>query len=301
MRKFSGILLAVLLFPAFQCFAQSNPFLSGNSTSETQSENEVVHHPTLHSLPVIGSLIIKSIATQRTLQTSIARMTTNVNDTGNMKNFWVLLGISFVFGMLHAIGPGHRKMVIVAYFVGEKSSPLKGILTGFLLAAVHAASAILLVGGFYLFTTKSLLISVDKAQIFLLPLTYAIILFLGIWMILQGYKDYRSETRSQKSKTGMGGLILSGLLPCPAASAIMIMAVAGNAAKIGILSVLSMSLGMGMLLAAVGLLAILMRNRMTALLQNSDKAGKFEFTLQLVSGFGIALFSVFMLLGSIQF
>ena len=300
MRISSGILLALLLFSVFQCFAQSNPFLSGNSTTEPRSEPETIHHHTPYSLPVIGSLIAKSTATQRTLQRSIAEMMTEVNETGNMKNFWILLGISFVFGILHAIGPGHRKTVLVAYFIGEESSPLKGILTGFLLAAVHAASAILLVGGFYLFTTRSLLVSVDTAQNFLFPLTYGIILLLGIWMVFQGFKDYRSEKYSRNSRTGMGGLVLSGLLPCPAASAIMIMAIAGNAAKIGILSIISMSLGMGMLLASVGLLTILMRNRMTALLQNSAKGKKFEFTLQLISGLAIALFALFMIIGSIQ-
>lgn len=300
MRISSGILISLLMFPVFQCFAQSNPFLSGNSTPETRSEAEVIPHRTPFSLPLIRSIIAKSTATQRTLQTSIAEMMTEVNETGNLKNFWILLGISFVFGILHAIGPGHRKTVIVAYFIGEKSSPLKGILTGFLLAAVHAASAIFLVGGFYLFTTRSLLVSVDTAQIFLLPLTYGIILLLGVWMVFQGFKDYRSKRHSQSSRTGMGGLILSGILPCPAASAIMIMAIAGKAAKIGILSIISMSLGMGMLLASVGLLTILMRNRMTVLLQNSAIGEKFEFILQLVSGLAIAFFALFMILGSIQ-
>ena len=243
----------------------------------------------------------KSTAAQRTLQRSLAEMMTEVNESGNMKNFWILLGISFVFGILHAIGPGHRKAVLVAYFIGEKSIPLKGILTGFLLAAVHAASAILLVGGFYLFTTESLLVSVDTAQIYLYPLTYGIILLLGVWMVYQGFKDYRSAKHSRKNRTGLGGLLLSGLLPCPAASAIMIMAIAGKAVKIGILSIMSMSLGMGILLALVGLLAILMRNRMTTLLQNSATGAKFEFTLQLVSGLAIAVFALFMILGSIQY
>ncbi len=221
----------------------------------------------------------------------------DLGETGNMGNLWTLLGISFVFGILHAAGPGHRKTVLVAYFIGEGTKPLKGILAGFMLAAVHAASAIILVGGFYLFTTRSLLVSVDQAQTLLFPLTYGIILVLGIWMVVHGMKDYRSPQSPEKKNNSLGWLIFTGLVPCPAASAIMILAVAGNAATIGVVSVTAMSLGMGVLLAAVGLLAILMRDRMTALLKNPEAGRKLELVLQLLSGAAMALFGLFMGLG----
>ncbi len=291
-----ALFLLLLLF-CVPSFAQPNPFLSGGSSGE--SETTVVTSGGPSTWPVIKTLFSKSAAAQRKLQRSIADTMTDVNETGSMKSIWLLLGISFVFGVLHAIGPGHRKAVLVAYFMGEGTKPLKGILTGFLLAMVHAASAIVLVGGFYLFTTSSLLISVDKAQNLLFPLTYGIILILGIWMIVQGIRNYRSKQHSKKNNRGLGGLILSGLVPCPAASAIMILAVAGKALPVGILSVTAMSLGMGVLLAAVGLLTILMRNRMTTLLKDPIRGKNLEFGLQLLSGLAMTLFGLFMIPGSL--
>lgn len=297
-RILKPALILLLLLCSLPSFSQSNPFLSGGSTEDVSLENSVSTPGGPSTWPVLGSIIARSAATQRRLQRSISDAMADVNDNGNLRSLWLLLVASFVFGVLHAIGPGHRKAVLVAYFIGEGSKPLRGVIAGFLLALVHAASAILLVGGFYLFTTRSLLVSVDKAQNLLFPVTYGIILILGLWMVIHGFKDHGSKQHLKRKNTGLSGLILSGLIPCPAASAIMILAVAGKAIKIGILSVLMMSLGMGILLAAVALLTILMRNQMTALLKDPVKGKNLELGLQLLSGIAMTLFGLFMVIGT---
>lgn len=298
MLSFVPLVLALLCFPVF---AQTNPFLSGGNqpADNAEVETQQPHGPAVW--PVIGELLARSSAAQRNLQQTIASAISEVNDSGNIKTLGTLLGISFVFGILHAAGPGHRKAVIAAYFIGEKANPLKGIATGFLLALAHAASAVFLVGGIYLFTANSLLLSVDRAQNLMLPITWGIIFLLGIWMIVRSIIDFRrGRDNGQKTvKTGLGGLILSGLVPCPAASAIMILAVAGKALPIGILSVLAMSLGMGILLASIGLLSILMRTRMTAFLKDSSRGHRLESGLELFSGIAMVLFGLFMMIGSL--
>ncbi len=280
-------------------FAQVNPFLSDNtSDNDIQEVEEVNYEPSGPSTwPVIGSLITRSAMIQRKLQNSIAELMTDLKQTGNSGKLWTLLGLSFLFGILHAIGPGHRKAVLVAYFLGEGTKPLRGIIIGFLLAAVHAVSAIILVGGLYLFTTKSLLLSVNKTQQFLMPFTYGIITLLGIWIVFETIRHKGHKKATSSGKTGTRGLILSGIVPCPAASAIMILSVATSSVPIGIFSILSMSLGMGVLLASVGLLTILFRKKMTILLKDPIKGKKFERLLHFVSGFSMALFGLFMLSG----
>ncbi|MCK5840571.1 MAG: hypothetical protein KAH31_00270 [Candidatus Sabulitectum sp.] len=278
-------------------FAQSNPFISGGSADEQQSENSLRAPGGPSTWPVIGSLLTKSTSAQRKLQLSISNTMADINETGSMKSLWLLLGVSFIFGVLHALGPGHRKMVLVTYFLGRGTKPAKGFLAGFLLAMVHAASAIVLVGGLYLFTAHSLLISLDAAQNFLFPVTYAIILILGVWMIIHGIRKYREKQNITEKDRGIAGLILSGLVPCPAASAIMILSVAGDAVLLGILSILFMSLGMGILLATLGLLTVLMRNRITLAMKESAGTKTMELILHLFSGLAMALFGLFMTLG----
>ncbi|MCK5037378.1 MAG: hypothetical protein KAS73_15880 [Candidatus Sabulitectum sp.] len=296
MQFFKPFLL-LLLF-SICSFALPNPFISGGSAEEQQSESSLIRATGGPSTwPVIGSLLTKSTSAQRELQISIANAISDIDETGSMKSLWLLLGVSFIFGVLHALGPGHRKAVLVTYFLGSGTKPVKGFLAGFLLALVHAASAIVLVGGLYLFTTHSLLISVDKAQNILFPVTYAIILILGVWMIIHGIMEYRAIRKSAGKDRGITGLILSGLVPCPAASAIMILSVAGDAVLLGIMSILFMSLGMGVLLATLGLSAVLMRNRITVAMKESDRIKTMELILHLFSGLAMALFGLFMALG----
>ena len=297
MQFFKPFLL-LLLFSTCS-FAQPNPFISGGSAGEQQSESSLRAPGGPSTWPVVGSLLTKSISAQRKLQLSISNAIADINETGSIKSLWLLLGVSFIFGVLHALGPGHRKAVLVTYFLGRGAKPAKGFLAGFLLALVHAVSAIVLVGGLYLFTTHSLLISVDRAQNLLFPVTYAIILILGIWMIIHGIMEYRAKRKNTGKDRGIAGLILSGLVPCPAAAAIMILSVAGDAVLLGIISILFMSLGMGALLAALGLFTVLMRNRVTMAMKESTRIKTMELILHLFSGLAMTLFGFFMALGSL--
>ena len=47
------------------------------------------------------------------------------------------LGSAFVFGMVHALMPGHGKSVLVSYHLGRPSRKIEGVTTGTLLALTH--------------------------------------------------------------------------------------------------------------------------------------------------------------------
>ncbi len=52
--------------------------------------------------------------------------------------------LSFSYGILHTLGPGHGKAVIVSYFVGQGGSLQRGLLMGGQIAIFHVLSATLL-------------------------------------------------------------------------------------------------------------------------------------------------------------
>jgi ABC-type nickel/cobalt efflux system permease component RcnA len=58
---------------------------------------------------------------------------------------WILLGISFAYGVFHAAGPGHGKAVISSYLVSSGESAKRGILISFAAAIVQAFVAIAIV------------------------------------------------------------------------------------------------------------------------------------------------------------
>ncbi len=289
-----NILCLLLLIPSLG-LSQGNPFLSG--TSDNSQQNQVTESTGLYSSRILGPLLRQSVALQRTLQRSISETMQSVKDRGDFGSLFVLLGASFLFGLLHVMGPGHRKMLVIGYFMGEKAKPAAGILAGFLLALVHAGSAIVLVGGFYWFASRSLLVSVNQAELFLFPITYGIIVVLGAWMLYQGSRGYRRNEKQSADAKGIGGLILSGLVPCPGASAIMIFAITSDAMILGILAVLAMSLGMGLFLSGLGLVSIFFRRGISRIFEDQKRARILDLVLHLVGGILMICFGAFLLAG----
>jgi nickel/cobalt transporter (NicO) family protein len=59
---------------------------------------------------------------------------------------WALLGLSFLYGIFHAAGPGHGKAVISSYLVANEETWKRGVVLSFASAMLQAIVAVLLVG-----------------------------------------------------------------------------------------------------------------------------------------------------------
>ena len=59
---------------------------------------------------------------------------------------WTLMGISFLYGVFHAAGPGHGKAVISSYLVANDETWRRGIVLSFASALLQAFTAIAVVG-----------------------------------------------------------------------------------------------------------------------------------------------------------
>jgi nickel/cobalt exporter len=59
---------------------------------------------------------------------------------------WDLLGVSFLYGIFHAAGPGHGKAVIASYMVANRETWTRGIVLSFASALLQALVAIAVVG-----------------------------------------------------------------------------------------------------------------------------------------------------------
>ena len=96
--------------------------------------------------PASGSLLTLEgwkhipVAISNTLTTALNQIQTQ--QSSQAMTFALLL--AFSYGVLHALGPGHGKAVIVSYFVGQGGSLQKGLLMGGQIALFHVLSAILL-------------------------------------------------------------------------------------------------------------------------------------------------------------
>src|SRR6476659_7930704 len=59
---------------------------------------------------------------------------------------WLLMGLSFAYGIFHAAGPGHGKAVISSYIVANEETWKRGVTLSFASAILQALVAIAVVG-----------------------------------------------------------------------------------------------------------------------------------------------------------
>jgi nickel/cobalt transporter (NicO) family protein len=59
---------------------------------------------------------------------------------------WSLMGLSFLYGIFHAAGPGHGKAVISSYLVANEETWTRGVVLSFLSAIMQAIVAVTVVG-----------------------------------------------------------------------------------------------------------------------------------------------------------
>src|SRR5262249_52113702 len=59
---------------------------------------------------------------------------------------WTLFGVSFLYGIFHAAGPGHGKMVISSYLVANEETWRRGVVLSLLSALLQAVGAVAIVG-----------------------------------------------------------------------------------------------------------------------------------------------------------
>src|SRR5436190_18278244 len=78
---------------------------------------------------------------------------------------WTLFGLSFVYGVFHAAGPGHGKAVISSYLVANEETWTRGIVLSFASALLQALVAVAIVAVFawLLSSTARTMCSAEKA------------------------------------------------------------------------------------------------------------------------------------------
>ncbi len=97
---------------------------------------------------------------------------------------WLLLGLSFGYGVFHALGPGHGKAVLAAYVLANRETVKNGALLALLSAFLQAFVAIGLVGIAAGVLNVSGL-ALTRAAWWLEIASYAMMVALGAWLVFR--------------------------------------------------------------------------------------------------------------------
>jgi ABC-type nickel/cobalt efflux system permease component RcnA len=84
--------------------------------------------------------------TQQSMQRELATSVKRLKSGNAIVAALALAGLSFLYGVVHAVGPGHGKAIISSYVIANEETMRRGIMISFLAAAMQAVSAVALVG-----------------------------------------------------------------------------------------------------------------------------------------------------------
>ena len=143
------------------------------------------------AVPFASSGVLGWVATtQRNVQRELATSVKNIKAGNPLAAALVLVGFSFVYGVLHAVGPGHGKAIISSYVVANEETARRGVIISFIAAGLQALTAVALVSvlvvafsatGLQLTAWSNQLESVSYAMIALVGLYFLCTQLLRLW------------------------------------------------------------------------------------------------------------------------
>jgi ABC-type nickel/cobalt efflux system permease component RcnA len=189
------------------------------------------------------------------------------------------IGLAFLYGVVHALGPGHGKLVVVSYFLSREARVGRGLLMGLQIAIFHVLSAMVVVALADLVLRRAFggaPAEVAGVRLF----SYGLIALIGAVMLAQAVRRSRQRRAGvevagccgahdgsahhgppdAREQAQQGALSLGvGLVPCTGAVLILLYAVANDILFAGMLLVAAIAAGMAITMGGLGILSVIAR------------------------------------------
>ena len=253
---------------------------------------------------VQSNLLTESIAKIKSLFESI-------KDEKNPLTYLSLLLFAYIYGLVHALGPGHGKTLVASYFLSNTRSYMKALSVSLAIGVVHTFSAFILTLIIY-FSVNTFLSQFMQDSVYLTTKISAItIISIALYLIYTKYKAYKkidsiskfnfSETphvatcscsscKVDNNSTDAALIISAGIIPCPGTITIFIFAISLGLYYAGFLAALVMSLGMSTIIFISAIISVSIRQK------TSQKSEKIKKTLEYVSLGIILILGILLLL-----
>ena len=236
---------------------------------------------------------------QRQIQRTLTTALQDIRAGRGSLALWTLVAVCFGYGVVHTLGPGHGKAVVVAYFL-DSTKPrawIEGVFAGSWIAFTHTLAALLLAGALKLFFSAGLFSALREVRNVEI-LSYTLILLIGFWRLWAGltgrlhehaHGDHRDHdhdldhdhhhhhhqhTPARRTVAGWLLLTAAGIAPCAGALIVVLLSVALGVAWAGVIGVIAIALGMAITLSAVGM-ASMVAHRLIIGDGRSQEIGRF--------------------------
>lgn len=272
----------------------------------------------------LNDLVTALSQAQHFFNDTILSQLQNIRGAHSLAAYAGLIGVGFLYGILHAVGPGHGKVVVSGYMLANENSLKRGLVIVALSSLMQAGTAIALVESFFY------ILHLPQAQAehwadLLEIVSYAGIGCIGLYLMLQGIATLRPhkahhdhEHRHNDACTHhhapipdahkhhdlaaiMGMIVSVGIRPCTGSLLLLYFACLFGLAGAGALATLAMALGTAITTGTLAILAVRSKRLAMHFVKKSERTLTLAHgCLRLAGGGVIVLMAVLFALPHLQ-
>jgi ABC-type nickel/cobalt efflux system permease component RcnA len=238
---------------------------------------------------ILTTIKVYFVDIQRYLNGEISSTFRELRADNSVETMFILFGIAFLYGVIHAIGPGHGKVLVSSYFISQKKDIKKAFKLGFMVSIVHAFMALIitLVLSFVIKTMVS--VTFKNITHITTHISGGLIILVGFYLFYEMYHQHKQQINiSNKSEWALA--LSAGIVPCPGVMTIVLFSIVISKVYVGIISAIFMSIGMGLTISFAAILA--------SLVSRNKKLNSFKYFGKIISIMGnlfIILLGCFLL------
>jgi len=247
-------------------------------------------------MEIYAKILHTLVAYQYELNRYISSTIRDINDESSLSASLLVLGIAFIYGLVHAIGPGHGKALVALYFTSNKSNYKKAFKMGYMISVIHAISALIFTFGIFFILKTMFRRNFDEFSNIAMSISAVMIISVGLYLIYEAYKSKNEKEKELKisNKSENAVAFSAGVVPCPGVMTIVLFCVVLGKYTLGILAAISMSIGMGLTISIAGIFSIALNKKAGSFLEGKT------YILEIVGGLLVTLLGTFLLLGSLH-
>ncbi len=215
---------------------------------------------------------------QREFNQSLMSAIRELKREASLKTMITISFFSVLYGIIHALGPGHGKLIILNFLLNNSNNYKKAIKTSFFTTLTHVGVAVAIAFLFkYVFTTIRYFQRIAILGNFK-TVSAVIIALIGVLIIVYPLikKWIPIKDKLLTENTAITGM-LAGAVPCPLSMTIMLVSISYSIEYIGIALVASIAFGILVFLSVFSLVFIYFRKNSSILLKVAKLKGPIDF------------------------
>ncbi len=217
-----------------------------------------------------NALFNQIVMIQYQLNSFISSTIRSINDENILSTSILILSISFLYGLIHAAGPGHGKALVALYFTSNRSDYKKAFKMGYMIAITHAISALIFTFGIFYILKTMFRKNFNEMSMVAMEISASMIICVGLYLIFSAYKskNLKEKKLGKQTKSEYVVALSAGIVPCPGVMTIVLFCIILKQYTLGILAAITMSIGMGLTISLAGILSILLNKKASNFLDN---------------------------------